>query len=288
MLMATSIMVSIFSTHDRPAVMLSHIFCGASLGVAAALLCRLVLLPGVSDPLLQGAISIPVLMAGIIALSHRRTALGAMDAMLFFLFVMQPGLPAVPASPIFVAGGFACLGGIAVAILAFRFLLPIDPARRLRSLLIAIVRDLTAMTTASSLPLMEKYRVRTHHRVLRMLANARKLDHDLSAIVEGGLAALAIGRCLQRLRETAMNGEVSPVATEAIRDIALKLSAASQKPDEILSVLRDASIKLCVVMEAYPAGCNVTVQHTLSVVNDAQVFPAKMLFVGRVGDQCHI
>jgi uncharacterized membrane protein YccC len=39
MMMATSIMVSFFSTHDRPAVMLSHIFCGASLGVAAAFLC---------------------------------------------------------------------------------------------------------------------------------------------------------------------------------------------------------------------------------------------------------
>lgn len=46
MMMAASIMLSIFSTHDRPTVMLSHIFCGASLGVGAAFLCRLVLLRG--------------------------------------------------------------------------------------------------------------------------------------------------------------------------------------------------------------------------------------------------
>lgn len=254
MMMATSIMVSIFSTHDRPSVMLSHIFCGASLGVAAAFLCRLLLQPGTSNPLAQAAISVPFLMAGIIALSHRRTSLGAMDFLLFFLFVMQPGLPAVPAPPIFVAGGFACLGGIVVAILAFRFLLPIDPARRLRSILIAIVHDLNTMAAADSLLLVEKCRARTHHRVLRMLANARKLDHDLSAIVEGGLAALVIGRCLQQLRETAMNERILPVASEAIRDLALKLSAAIQKPEEILSVLTDAPIKLCVAMEAHPRG----------------------------------
>ncbi|MDD2900383.1 MAG: FUSC family protein, partial [Desulfuromonadaceae bacterium] len=133
MMMATSIMVSIFSTHDRPSAMLSHIFCGSSLGVAASFFCRLVLLPGTSTTLAQAALMIPVVFAGIIALSHRRTSRGAMDFLLFFLFIMQPGIPTVPAPPLFVVGGFAAVGGIAVAILAFRFLLPIDPARRLRS-----------------------------------------------------------------------------------------------------------------------------------------------------------
>jgi Fusaric acid resistance protein family. len=119
MLMATSIMVSIFSTHDRPAVMLNHIFAGASLGVAAALFCRLVLLPGLSTLLLQAIICVPVLMICILALNHHRTARGAMDAMLFFLFVLQPGLPGVPAPAAFVAGGCAALGGIGVAIFLF-------------------------------------------------------------------------------------------------------------------------------------------------------------------------
>lgn len=250
MMMATSIMVSIFSTHDRPAVMLSHIFCGASLGIAAAFLCRLILLPGTSGPLAQAVIIVPFLMAGIIALSHRRTALGAMDFMLFFLFVMQPGLPAVPAPASFVAGGFACLGGIAVAILAFRFLLPIDPARRLRSILIAIVHDLNTMAVADSLLLVERRRARTHHRVLRMLANARKLDDDLSAIVEGGLATLAIGRYLQRLRETEMSDGISLAASGAIRETTVRLAAVIQRPDEILSVLEDISKILCKVIEA--------------------------------------
>jgi uncharacterized membrane protein YccC len=287
-MMATSIMVSIFSTHDRPTVMLSHIFCGASLGVAAAFLCRLLLLPGTSGPLAQGTIIVPFLMAGIVALSHRRTALGAMDFLLFFLFVMQPGLPAVPAARIFVTGGFACLGGIAVAILAFRFLLPIDPARRLRSILIAIVHDLNAMAAADSLLAVEKCRARTHHKVLRMLVNAGKLDHDLSDIVEGGLAALAIGRCLQRLRKTALTGEVSPEASESLRDITLQLSAAIRYPDKILSLLTDASGRLSAALEVHPLDHDAPLPYALSGENHAQPFPSGILCVGRRGSQCHI
>jgi uncharacterized membrane protein YccC len=257
MMMAASIMVSIFSTHDRPAVMLTHIFRGATLGVAAALLCRLIIIPGVSDPLLQGAISIPMLMACIIALHHHRTSLSAMDAMLFFLFVMQPGIPAVPAPATFVAGAFACLAGIVVAIFSFRFLLPIDPARRLRSILNAIVSDLIAMTGADS-RLMEKCRARTHHRVLRMISNAAKLDNDLSAIVEGGLAALAISGCLQRLQDI----EKNRLTSDSIRKAALRLTVAIERPEELLSVLEEVSSKLCRATETPHAPCHSTITAT--------------------------
>ena len=253
MMIAASIMVSIFSTHDRPAAMLGYVFCGASAGVAAALLCRLVLLPGVGDPVLQGAASIPVLMTGIIALSRRRTALGAMDAMLFFLFVMQPGVPAVPDAPSYIAGGCAALGGVGVAILSFRYLLPIDPARRLRSLLVAISRDLASLAAADSAS-MEKRRARTQHRVLRLLAQGGKLDHDLGALIEGGLAALVIGRWMQWLRERELREGISPEACQALQETARKLTAAIRQPEGILSALEVVSVGLGEAMEPYLEG----------------------------------
>ncbi len=287
MMMAASIMVSIFSTHDRPAVMLGYIFCGASLGVAAAFFCRLVLLPGVSDPLWQGAVTIPVLMAGVIALHYRRTALGAMDAMLFFLFVMQPGVPAIPATGSYVTGGLACLGGIGVAIISFRFLLPVDPARRLRSLLSAILRDLCSMAATDSHSVAEKCRVRTQHRVLRMLINARKVDGDLSTIVEGGLAALAIGRCLQRLREAGWNEGLDAASSVAMQEARLRLSAAIEKPEEILSVLEGVLITLGRAMETTNEACNLTARAVMSSAPEAQHFALRMLFVGGKEHQCH-
>lgn len=209
MMMATSIMVSIFSTHDHPAAMLSHVFCGASFGVAAAFLCRL-------------------------------------------------------------------------------FLLPIDPARRLRSILIAIVHDLNSMAVADSLMLVKKCRDRTHHRVLRMLANAAKLDHDLSAVVEGGLATLAIGRYLQRLRENEMQEGISLAASGAVRNTALILSTTVRKPEEILSVLRDASGKLSIAMEAHPVDGRAAVQQALSVASDVPFLPKTMLLARSKESPCHI
>ncbi|GFE61811.1 FUSC family protein [Geobacter sp. AOG2] len=273
MLMAASIMVSIFSTHEHPVAKLTHVFAGASVGVAAALLCRLVILPGASDPLLQGVVTIPVMMAGIMALSHRRTAQGAMDAMLFFLFIMQPGLPEVPPPGAFAAGAFAALGGIGVAILSFRFLFPIDPSRRLRSLLLAIVSDLIVMAATDSLRTVENRRARTHHRVLGMLVTAGKLNRGLGAIVEGGLATLAIGRCLHRLREREMEEGIPLAASGAIRESMIRLSAAIRRPEEILGVLEAASITLCSVMEPHLETSAAPVQPELSPRRDVPDVP---------------
>lgn len=244
MIMAASIMISIFSTHDRPTVMLGHIFCGAVLGVAAAFITRLLVLPGASNSLLQVLVCIPVLLAGSIALYHRSTARGAMDAMLFFLFIMQPGLPAVPAPATYVLGGLACLGGIGVAILAFRFLLPVDPERRLNSLLLAIVRDLLAIAGSDSARSMEKSRYRMQHRVLRLLINARKTDADISSVVEGGLAALVIGRCLQQLSDKEGDGNMVTFAADPILETSRQLSVAAQRPGTILPLLESLAFQL--------------------------------------------
>jgi len=250
MLMAASIMVSFFSTQDRPSVLLVNVFCGACIGVAAAFLCRLVLLPGVSDPLLQGLACIPVIMAGIIAQSYRRTALGALDATLFFLPAMQPGVAQVPAPGIYLEGGCAALGGVGVAILAFRFLLPVDPARRLNSLLTAILRDLTAMDAADPRAL-AKSRARTQHRVLRMLVTARKFDINLGSIVEGGLSALVIGRSLQLLRELTLQEAGSTETSEAVHRATLSLSDALRHPETMLGSLESVACRLSLTVEPY-------------------------------------
>jgi uncharacterized membrane protein YccC len=281
MMIAASIMVSIFSTHDRPAAMLGYVFCGASVGVAAALFCRLVLLPGVGDPVLQGAACVPVLMAGIMALSRRRTALGAMDAVLFFLFVMQPGVPVVPDAPSYIAGGCAALGGVGVALLSFRFLLPIDPARRLRSLLVAISRDLATFAAADSAS-MEKCRARTQHRVLRLLAQGGKLDHDLGAIIDGGLAALIIGRWMQWLREMKLKEGISPEALEALRETTIKLSAAVKHPEGILFALEAVSVSLGEAMEPY-LGC-FQLQTAVPIVRGTQPVSALRLLLSMEGN----
>ncbi len=286
MVMAASIMVSIFSTHDRPTVMLRHIFCGALLGVAAAFVTRLLVLPGASSPLLQGLACIPVLLAGSIALYHRSTARGAMDAMLFFLFIMQPGLPAVPPAASYVLGGLASLGGIGVAILSFRFLLPIDPERRLNSLLLAIVRDLLAIAGSDAAHVSEKSRYRMQHRVLRLLTNARKIDADISPVVEGGLAALVIGSCLQRLRDKDGNGNMATFTADPFLETSRQLSLAVQQPGTILPLLESLAFSLWRTTEPLGEACSFPVESEESTRQREKLFLTESWDVGKGKQAC--
>jgi hypothetical protein len=121
-----------------------------------------------------------------------------------------------------------------------------------------------------------------------VLAHARKLDDNLSAFVEGGLAALTIGRCLQRLGETELNEGISLVASGAIREATLKLSAVIQRPEDILSVLEDAAITLSMAMEPHLEAYNSSVQTSVSAVRDTRAFPSTQLFVSMKESQCPI
>jgi len=241
MMMATAIMVSIFSTHDHPSVLLSHIFWGALVGVLLAFVVRLLLIPGQSSAFTQGLLTLPVLLGGMIAKNRRKTALGAMDTMMFFLFVMQPGLPVVASRMQFVAGGVAGLAGIVLALLSFRYVVPVNPALRLRSLLISIAKDLLLMTETNSPQILERGLNRTRYRVLRMLDNASLMNRDMSDVVDGSLAALAIGSFLKRMQEERAHTPLSEKRSLAMREFGAKLSSSGMNSEAIISLLKDSS-----------------------------------------------
>ncbi|ACF12229.1 Fusaric acid resistance protein conserved region [Chlorobaculum parvum NCIB 8327] len=241
MMMATAIMVSIFSTHDHPSVLLSHIFGGALVGVLLAFVVRLLLIPGQSSAFTQGLLTLPVLLGGMIAKNRRKTALGAMDTMMFFLFVMQPGLPVVASRIQFVAGGVAGLAGIVLALLSFRYVVPVNPALRLRTLLISIAKDLLLMTETNSPQILERGLNRTRYRVLRMLDNASLMNRDMSDVVDGSLAALAIGSFLKRMQEERAHTPLSEKRSLAMREFGAKLSSSGMNSEAIISLLKDSS-----------------------------------------------
>ncbi|NTV25218.1 MAG: FUSC family protein [Chlorobiaceae bacterium] len=243
MMMATSIMVSIFSTHDHPSVLLSHIFWGAFVGVILAFITRLILIPEESGPLIQGLLTLPVLVGGMIARNRRKTALGAMDTMMFFLFVMQPGIPMVAGRSQFVMGGVAGLAGIVLALVSFRYVVPVNPAFRLQNLLIAIARDLVLMTGTNSPQTLERCLNRTRYRVLRMLDNATLMNRDMSAIVDGSLAALAIGSFLKRVQEKSEHSPLSERHFPAIREFGEALSSSCTNQEAIISLLKESSFR---------------------------------------------
>lgn len=249
MLMAMSIMLSIFSTKEHPAGFVGQIFCGAAVGSATAVLCRIVLLRGVTDPFVTGAVIAPFVVLGVFAMQQRRTAIAATDATLFFLFVTQPGVPVdvVPAD--LALGAVAMLMGVGSAWLSYRYLVPIDPAIRLRSLLVAIARDI-ALLAAAPPGSAERLRARMHHRVLRLVSLASRYDAGHLPLVEGGLAALAIGACIERLREPLGTG--APAAARIVRETLSPRSGSAAWPQNVAAALESAASALFTVLA--PAG----------------------------------
>lgn len=138
MIMAMSIMLSIFSTKDHPAAFLGQIFIGAAIGSTTAVLCRLVLLSEIQDPFLTGVILAPFVLLGAFAMTQGRSAIAATGATLFFIFVTQPGVPVAIVPHDLVLAAIAMIMGVASAWLAYRYLAPVNPAIRMHSHLAAL------------------------------------------------------------------------------------------------------------------------------------------------------
>jgi len=250
MLMATSIMISIFSTKEHPASFVGQIFIGAATGSAVAVFCRAVLLQGVTSPLLTGLIVAPILLIGVFAMTQRRTAVGATDATLFFIFVTQPGVPVTVVPHDLALGAMAMVMGVGSAWTAYRYLIPINPAIRLNSLLGAIIGDLKILASGNSPKVAGKVQASMQHRVIRLVAMATKYDSDYLALVERGVAALAIARSIQRLREILDIGKLSSERSGIIRETLRSLSNLSQQPGNPAQLLENAASTLYDVLES--------------------------------------
>jgi uncharacterized membrane protein YccC len=260
LLMALSIMISIFSNKEHPARFVGKIFAGASTGTLLALSCRLLLFPLATGPAAICAIIAPFLCVGVFAMSHRKTAIPATDATLFFLLVTQPGMPSTMGSEELVIGSVAMVLGVGAAWISYRYLVPITPAIRLSSLSHAITRDLKSLAAAPSSAAAARVRGRMQHRVLLLVAMGTGQHPGSSGIVDGGLAALALGRCLERLLQVRELGGIAP-RPAAIIDAAL--AEVARRPEQAARLLEQAAKQLNAVMdcgsgEEAPPGNDVT------------------------------
>ncbi len=287
MLMAIAIMISIFSNKEHPAYFVGQIFLGAATGSAVAVFCRIVLLPGVTDPFITVALMAPFILIGTFAMAQRRTAIAATDATLFFIFVIQPGVPVAATPADLVLGAVAMVMGVGSAWVAYRYLVPINPAIRLRFLLATIAHDIELLAAADSPVTVGKLRARLHHRVIRLVAIATRHDDDHVAIVEGGIAALAIAKSIQRLREGVDNGELPPEAVGIIRESLDTLSETSHQPEKAAQLLETAAGRLYAALGPGPDGHGPGLAMADTMSAAAELFSNNSLTWGGRGTQCH-
>ncbi|MBP2312779.1 FUSC family protein [Azospirillum soli] len=241
MLMGTCIMATLFSTFDNPVMILRLVLMGAAAGAVAATLCRLFLLPMAADETWVLFLVAPFMLAGGIALSNRITVMPALDYNMCFLLLVQPTFPvhATPAAAL--NAGASVLLGIGAALLAYRFVMPVDSSRRLQALVTMIIHDLESMARSRKTPDARRWRARFHHRILRVARRVEAAgDHDLPAL-RGAMAALEVGRAVIVAHGLRTRDDV-PAGTRRRMDMVLRrLGTLSQRPDAAASSLARAA-----------------------------------------------
>jgi len=194
-----------------------------------------------NDPLIEGLVIAPLILIGVFLMQYRKTVAAATDATLIFMFVEQPGVVVTAPAPIQLEGAMATVIGIGIAWASFRYLLPIDPTIRFRSILTAIVGDLEIMAASTSATVLERLRARLQHRVIRLVVLAKKSDADHLAVVEGALSTLAIGKCLLHLHEAHKHEDIPPATAQIIRQTLQTVAHSLQQPDDVIPVLQETS-----------------------------------------------
>jgi uncharacterized membrane protein YccC len=243
-LMATSIMITIFSTKEHPAAFVGNIFFGAATGSVIAVFCRLVLLDGVTDPWLTLAIFAPFLLIGVFAMNQRRTAVAATDATLFFIFTVQPGVSVRVVPHDLMLAALAMVLGVVSAWVAYRFVIPTNPQLRLDSLLSSIMGDLDLLVSGSADRARLKLQTRIQHRVIRLVSIATRHDDDHLKLVDGGIAALAIAKHIERLRSLLQEAEPDSDGELALQRTLRSLGGIRLQPGPAVQVLENTGNRL--------------------------------------------
>lgn len=252
MLMALSIMISIFSNKEHPAKFVGNIFIGAAIGSALAVFCRLVLLDGVANFTVTAAVIAPFILLGAYAMQHRRTVIPATDATLFFIFVNQPGVPVTVAAADLAIGAVAMVLGVAAAWIGYTFLVPVNPALRMRSLLAAMAKDIARMSAQANRGSRERIRGKLQHRVIRLVALARNFDITPAAVVSGAIAVLALTASIERLREKLEHEELSPQGARRLRETLAQIARMAQTPALESRLLQVWADELSALLEPSP------------------------------------
>jgi uncharacterized membrane protein YccC len=200
MLSALMIVCALLGTMDRPDLAALAFLRGVTLAGLVAVICQFFVLTMIDGfPLLAVTVAMVVTIAELISTRPKHAGSAAGFIAFFFAF-LAPGNPMLydPVGTLNALG--ASLAGMSVAVVAYRVLWPVDADRIVRRLIRAIVDDLGSLAQRRDLPPRLAWESRMSDRVARLSTRLAQSPRR-SAVVDGGLAALQIGRELMRMRQ---------------------------------------------------------------------------------------
>ncbi|MGY3454525.1 FUSC family protein [Bradyrhizobium sp. USDA 4353] len=204
MMLGTAIMLSVFSTFEKPAAILPHVLAGQVLGVGLALICRWLVWPYVGGSLGAVLAMMPFILLGAPLSAHRLTQRLAFDVNMVLLLMLQPSWPQTMTFEHSLMASLAVVAGPVVGLIAFSLIYPVDSRRRYEAVRYAMIDDLEHLAaTALQSDRRKQWRALLHHRVLLAVYWGERASYPTPRLAEDALALLSVGQAIEQLGELA-------------------------------------------------------------------------------------
>ncbi|CAL75633.1 hypothetical protein; putative membrane protein [Bradyrhizobium sp. ORS 278] len=204
MMLGTAIMLSVFSTFEKPAAILPHVLAGQVLGASLALACRWLVWPYLGGSLGAVLAMMPFILLGAPLLAHRLTQRMAFDVNMVLLLMLQPNWPQTMTFGHSLMASLAVVAGPVVGLIAFSLIYPVDSRRRYEAVRHAMIDDLEHLAaTALRSDRRKQWRALLHHRVLLATYWGERASCSTPRLADDALALLYVGQAIEQLGDFA-------------------------------------------------------------------------------------
>jgi len=185
LMLGASVMLTLFSTADNPALTMKYVFFGQCAGALAAVIIQATIWQYQDSILWMLVALMPVILLAGFPMAHQKTANGSMDFNLVFLLLMQPSI-----SYSFHLGHSASIALAVVAapllsLIAYRLIYPTNLKARYQSLLQTLTEEIDQLNkTKLTESQYNRRKARFYHRVIKLTQISDKLGmKDKDAIL---------------------------------------------------------------------------------------------------------
>ncbi|GAA5236241.1 FUSC family protein [Verticiella sediminum] len=239
LLLGTCIFTVLFSMVDEPAPAVRQIFLGGLAAAIPAVIWRLVVVPEVGDAWLSLLLAVPFVFIASLLQSRPATLVIGLAFNMLFAVMARPVDTSVSTLPPIVANEALLLAGIVLNYALYRWLLPMNPARRRMHLRASIRREISAISIRAGTPWAERHLARLRYLVFSLAVRSRGQVQQ----VEDALAALTLGHALFRLGEM-QTADLAPLARDAVRETLRLACAPLDDPHRAGVILRECARRL--------------------------------------------
>ena len=177
MMLGLSVMLSVFVGFENPAWFLRHVTIGQIMGAILALLC----VWGVWSPLAHSDVQmiawmLPFMLFSVVVYAFKRTMLASFDCIMVMLILLQPHHPIDLSFNQSLANAVSVVMGPVIAMLAFQWIFPAHPQKRLQHLLSMVRFEIRSLCQSQA---SYKQQLLQRNRLVHSVLKAQRINDKL-------------------------------------------------------------------------------------------------------------